>query len=154
MLLQRGLSTDAARSSPEQRQKVVRDMNLSGYEFALIGGGFTIIGALLGQWMAYRFSTRLHKWLAKQAAGIKLSAASFEILARVEPQTKIGGVNPKLVFREHFPVQQAAAFAFESFLSVRDRLRFRKAWDEHRRKRNRSRRSYEAIRRRGWVQTS
>lgn len=34
-------------------------MNLSAYEIALISGGFTLVGLLLGAWVGYYFSIRL-----------------------------------------------------------------------------------------------
>ena len=32
------------------------NFNLTGYELALIAGGFTVIGAMLGNWVSHRFS--------------------------------------------------------------------------------------------------
>ena len=55
-------------------------MHLTAYEIALIGGGFTIVGALLGGWITYRFALCLSKINAIREAGARLRCSGDTIL--------------------------------------------------------------------------
>jgi len=110
---------------------MAEEIAISTYGLALIGGGFTIVGALLGAWITYRFSVRLTLLNAKREAGIRLRAAFATELGALDPVAgdKIEAVNNYLVMA--FPKHRDAVMEFAYYLKGTERECFKSAWKEY-----------------------
>jgi hypothetical protein len=106
-------------------------MNLNPYEIALIAGGFTIIGTLLGGWITYRFAISLSRTNAKRDAGRKLRDAFAPELAALHPLQFNGGFNYAEMLRQAFDRHNMAVIEFEFYLFGKQLDRFKKAWNEY-----------------------
>lgn len=80
-------------------------MEVSPYELALIGGGFTIAGTLAGAFITYRFALILGRKEAKRQAGRRLLDAFSTEMAKLNPNLEIypGAIKSTLIeaFEKH-----------------------------------------------------
>lgn len=80
-------------------------MEVSPYELALIGGGFTIVGTLAGAFITYRFALMLGRKEAKRQAGCRLLHAFSTEMATLNPNLNIypGAIKSTLIkaFEKH-----------------------------------------------------
>lgn len=110
-------------------------MNLSPYEIALIAGGFTIIGALIGAWIGYRNALKVHNIAEFNKAAAQFQNAFLGTILFLKDNVRIKGTGTSnkineflgtLIFRH-----MEALTRFEPFLTVKERKRIRCAWDEY-----------------------
>lgn len=103
-------------------------ITMSAYGLALIGGGFTAVGVLLGGWLTYRFSLRLAQFNAKREAGTRLRAAFAIELGALNPIStdKVESVDRYLAAA--FPKHREAVMEFAWYLHGAERKRFEAAW--------------------------
>lgn len=92
-------------------------MEVSPYELALIGGGFTIAGTFAGSFITYRFALILGKIEAKRQAGRRLIDAFSMEMATLNPNLDIypGAIKSTLInaFEKHRKAMIEYAFYLE-----------------------------------------
>ena len=106
-------------------------MNLSAYEIALIAGGFTIIGTLLGAWITYRNALEIQKIEEFNKASAVFRATFvdeiFHIRRNVEPFFKRFGER-----REDIAIaNEKAKIIFEVFLPNDKLSGFNAVWEQY-----------------------
>ena len=106
-------------------------MNLSPYEIALIAGGFTIVGTLLGAWLGYRFSLSLTNVTQRRRAAMKFREAFKDELLALNPAQYAMKVDLATFLENAFPKHRAAVFDFAYFLEPTERTAFYTAWREY-----------------------
>lgn len=114
---------------PSGASKAMSDgLTVSAYGLALIGGGFTAVGVLLGGWLTYRFSLNLARWNAKHEAGARLRAAFAKELGALNPVStdRIESVDQYLTVA--FPKHRDAVGEFAWYLKDTERKLFEQAW--------------------------
>lgn len=103
-------------------------MEVGAYEIALISVGGTVVGALLGAWIAYRFSLKLSDINVRRDANRRLIATFHRELADIYPTP----VNwPKVIdnfLRSKFSILQAAVGEFRHYLPAQEWEDFDRAW--------------------------
>ena len=104
------------------------EVTVSAYGLALMGGGFTVVGALMGGWLTYRFSLHFTRWNAKREAGARLRAAFVTELGALAPVStqKVERVDQYLTAA--FPKHREAVMEFAWYLQGAERQRFEDAW--------------------------
>lgn len=105
-------------------------VQISPYEIALIGGGFTIIGALLGAWITYKFALQLRNKDARREAGRRLRETFSDLVAVVNDPDYSTKDNPIFgkALQDSFPGQTAAINELAFHLSGPEREKLYKAW--------------------------
>jgi hypothetical protein len=106
-------------------------LNFSAYEIALIAGGFTIVGTLLGAWLGYRLSLSLTNVTERRRAAIKFREAFKEELLALNPAQYAMKVDLATFLENAFPKHRAAVFDFAYFLEPKERTAFYAAWYEY-----------------------
>ena len=105
-------------------------MNLSAFEIALIAGGFTIVGVLLGTIITYRFALRLSDIADKRLVGTKLREAFAPELATLHYPPE--GITIEWavteILKKSFDKHYTAVSEFRRFLSGKELTAFNKAW--------------------------
>jgi len=103
-------------------------LEVGAYEIALISVGGTVVGALLGAWIAYRFSLKLSDINVRRDANRRLIATFHRELADIYPTP----VNwPKVIdnfLRSKFSILQAAVGEFRHYLPAQEWEDFDRAW--------------------------
>jgi len=106
-------------------------LSLSAYEIALIGGGFTLLGVLVGGLISYYFSTILinRQEFNKAAAEFRATFVDdiFRIQRSVENTHNVWGERPGDIAIAN----EKAKIIFESFLTGDRACCFNSAWDEY-----------------------
>ena len=110
-------------------------MKITAYDLALIAGGFTIIGALIGALAAYWLTTYLEKNKEHRAACATLRAAFAPTLALIYIARNHGTHNRpdidthiKSALLDH----GAAIEDFRPFIAGSDSTAYQKAWEDYR----------------------
>ena len=103
-------------------------MNIGLYEIALIGVGGTIIGALLGAWITYRFALKLSIINNRQEANRKFLSAFHNVLSEIYPTPVSWPDDIDYFLRERFSLLQAAIGEFRHYLPTEEWDDFDKAW--------------------------
>ncbi|MCK4828210.1 hypothetical protein KA005_71430 [bacterium] len=110
-------------------------MQTSPYEIALIAGGFTIIGALIGGWIGYRNALRLHNITEFNKAAADFRNAFLPLTTFLKYNANIGGLgssnNLREILRTGYLCHLKALEIFKSYLSATDRAAINNAWDEY-----------------------
>jgi len=106
-------------------------LNLSAYEIALIAGGFTIVGTLLGAWLGYRFSLSLAKVNDRRRAAMKLRDAFKDELLALNPAKHAIEIDLATFLENAFPKHRAAIFDFAYFLEPKERSALYATWYEY-----------------------
>jgi hypothetical protein len=112
-------------------------LNLSAYEIALIAGGFTIIGALLGAWIGYRNALKLHSIVEFNKAATEFRNAFLHelIFLRHNASTPEGERNYTTLnefLQDGYIHRHLRAFEiFKNYLSPSERVNIAKAWKEY-----------------------
>jgi hypothetical protein len=111
-------------------------MNVGAYEIALIGGGFTILGALIGALVGYWLARLLANRYAIIAAKSKLRSAfsgaqAIITVARLHAEGDHRRPSVSDFVREAFVVHAAAIEEFRPFVCAKDREAYQKAWQEY-----------------------
>lgn len=102
-------------------------MNVSPLEIALIGGGFTILGALIGLIGADKLANRN----AKRDAGRRLREAFAPELAALDPKVEKKDIDIETLLQTAFPKHHIAVIEFRSYLRGEKLNRFERAWKEY-----------------------
>ena len=103
-------------------------MEVGVYEIALIGVGGTVVGALLGAWIAYRFSLKLADINARQEANRRFIATFHRELADIYPTPVNWPSHISRYLGEKFTTLQAAVGEFRNYLPVEEWEAFDSAW--------------------------
>ena len=106
-------------------------MNITPYEIALIGGGFTIVGVLIGSLVTYLFSVKLADNNSRREAGRRLREAFAEELALLHPENLQNDLNVGLVLKEAFPKHSRAVIEFSYYLHNSEKQSFQEAWKSY-----------------------
>ena len=112
-------------------------MNLSPYEIALIAGGFTIIGALLGSWIGYRNALKLHNIVEFNKAATEFRNAFLYELIFLKHNACIpeGGRTyttlNEFLFAGYVHRHLKAFEVFRNYLFGEERANIDKAWQDY-----------------------
>ena len=108
-------------------------MKVDAYDIALIGGGFTIVGALLGALVGYWLARLLAERNALISARAKFRAAFAPAIATIYLARHHGDHDRPIVgdlLKEQLLGHASAVEEFRPFVS--DRAAYQKAWEEYR----------------------
>ncbi len=83
-------------------------MELGSYEIALIAGGFTIAGTLVGSFVTYRFALKLASVNSRRDAGRRLREAFAPELAALHPVTGPKDVDVEGLLQASWPKHHSA----------------------------------------------
>lgn len=103
-------------------------MNIGAYEIALIGIGGTIIGAIIGAWLTYRFSLYLSDINDRREASRKFLSTFHNELSDIYPTPVNWPENIDSFLRSKFKFLQAAVGEFRHYLPTKDWDSFDEAW--------------------------
>lgn len=103
-------------------------MELGPYEIALIGVGGTIVGTLIGAWIAYRFSIKLSEINARREANHRLINAFHRELSEIYPTPVNWPEDIDNFLRSKFSNLQAAVGEFRHHLPCGELAGFDNAW--------------------------
>ncbi len=103
-------------------------MNIGAYEIALIGIGGTIVGAILGAWLTYRFSLNLSDINDRREANRKFLSTFHNELSDIYPTPVNWPDDIDSYLRSKFKFLQAAVGEFRHYLPIDEWDSFDKAW--------------------------
>jgi hypothetical protein len=103
-------------------------LEVGAYEIALIGVGSAVVGALLGAWIAYRFSLKLAESNVRREANRRLIAIFHRELADIYPTPVNWPEDIDNFLRSKFSILQAAVGEFRHYLPVQEWDDFDRAW--------------------------
>ena len=103
-------------------------MEIGAYEIALIGVGGTVVGALLGAWIAYRFSLKLADINVRREANRRLIAVFHSELSDIYPTPVNWPKDIDNFLHSKFSILQAAVGEFRHYLPVHEWEDFDRAW--------------------------
>jgi hypothetical protein len=111
-------------------------LNLSPYEIALIAGGFTIIGVLLGAWIGYKNALKLYNIVEfNKATTIFRNAFSNELIFLKHNAIvgKMGSTdNLGECLRAGYIARHLKAFEiFKTYLTPKERMAIEKKWEKY-----------------------
>jgi len=113
-------------------------MNLTPYDIALIGGAFTILGALISSIFGYWFAKLVAHHTARLSARALLQAAFAPTLARLasDRAKKIFPDDPAIdrFLLDHLEHHALVVEKFRPFVRRRDSSAFQKAFEQYRRR--------------------
>jgi hypothetical protein len=109
-------------------------MELSAYELALIGGGFTLAGALIAALVAYWFAVKAEELKERRAACASLRAAFAPSLATIylgrhhgdHDRPQVGNILKESLLTHASNIEEFRPFA-------RNEVAYQQAWEEYRR---------------------
>lgn len=99
-------------------------MQLSAYEIAIIGGGFTVVGVLLGSYITYRFALILGRKDAKRSCGRRLLEAFSTEMAILNPTLDIYPGEIKKILLDSFHKHRAAMIEYSFHLTGKDKIEY------------------------------
>src|SRR5260370_1353773 len=108
-------------------------MELSAYELALIGGGFTLAGAFIAALVAYWLTVMLEKSRERRAACAKLRSAFAPALAAIYLGRHHGTHDRPVVgnaLKDSLLAHASAVEEFRPFAS--DQTTYQHAWEDYR----------------------
>ena len=110
-------------------------MILTAYEIALISGGFTIIGALIGGFTGYYFSTRLINRQDFNKAAAEFRNAFTNQLNVLKSDVNSGRGDTSNIgeyLRAHYVGYHLSAFeVFRNYLTPKERISMDSMWKEY-----------------------
>jgi hypothetical protein len=111
-------------------------MNLTAYELSLISGGFGIVGAILGAYIGYYFSTRLINRQDFNKAASEFRNAFINQLNFLKSGVNTGSGDTSNIgeyLRANYVGSHLSAFeVFKNYLPTSERVAIDKAWEEYR----------------------
>ena len=108
-------------------------MFLTPYQLALIAGGFTILGALLGNWISHRFSDYRDRRKERNDAAAKFRSAFTEIRKTIRESQP--GIRSRRqtdffqLFTDSYHAQYDAMLHFKDYLNNKEQEAIEKAWE-------------------------
>jgi hypothetical protein len=106
-------------------------MNLNAYDIAVIGSGFTILGALIGALATFYFAIELARRNAKWDAGRRLRESFAPELAVMHPDQGKQDVNVEQLLQTAFPRHSQAVMEFRFYLKEKEKQKFDRAWEAY-----------------------
>jgi len=106
-------------------------MALTAYDIALIGGGFTVLGALIGASVTYCLALELARRNAKRDAGRRLREAFALELALMHPEHGKKDIKVEQILQDAFPKHSQAVIEFAFHLKDNEKKKFLKTWKEY-----------------------
>ena len=108
-------------------------MNLSAYEIALIAGGFTIIGTLLGAWITYRNALAIQKVAEFNKAAAEFRVAFIPEQRLLDPHSLADRAGWYAFNITQFAIDrhEIAMIRFEPFVCKSKNEEYKKAWKEY-----------------------
>lgn len=111
-------------------------MNLTPYELALIAGGFTIVGALVGAWIAFRNAISVYKLDEFNKAAAVFRCAFYPDIIYLKHGSRIEGVGhadnlSAFLLQGYLHRHLKAMETFKDFLSPRNRKGIDKEWQKY-----------------------
>jgi len=103
-------------------------LEVGAYEIALIGVGGALVGALVGAWIAYRFSLKLADNNARREANRRLISAFHSELSDIYPTPVNWPNNIDSFLKSKFSKLQAAVGEFRHYLPIQEWQAFDTAW--------------------------
>jgi len=107
----------------------------SPYEIAIIAGGFTILGALIGGWIGYRNALKIHNISEFNKAASQFKNAFLGTILFLGDNIRIKGTGTSNRINEFLRTlifkHMKALARFEPFLNARERKRIRHTWNEY-----------------------
>ena len=119
----------------EQRSPIEMNFNLTGYELALIAGGFGIIRALLGNWVGHRFTESRDRRKEFNDAATEFRREFTEMVKTIReshPGTRRFETTCFFqLFTSTYNTQYNALLHFKAHLNKKDQEKIEKAWEDH-----------------------
>jgi hypothetical protein len=107
--------------------------NVTAYDIAIIGGGFTIAGALIGAVVAYWLTTKLEVFKERRAACANFRAAFSTAIAQIYLARHHGTHDTPMVGNILKDALVSHASAVEEFRPfVNDSAAYQEAWEQYR----------------------
>lgn len=109
-------------------------MNLSAYEIALIAGGFTIIGTLLGAWITYRNALEIQKVAEFNKAAAEFRIAFIEEQRLLDPHSfadRASAGSVSSIIKNAIDKHERAMIRFEPFVCKSKIEEYKKAWKDY-----------------------
>lgn len=110
-------------------------MNLSPYEIALIAGGFTILGTILGAWIGYRNALNLYNVTEFNKAATTFRNAFYPELIFLKHNAKIAEAGSSSDLGEFlfsgYLRHLKALEVFKNHLTAKEKIYIDKAWQEY-----------------------
>jgi hypothetical protein len=114
-------------------------LNFGPYEIALIGGGFTLLGVLVGGLIGYRFSLALVKRQEFAKAASAFKSAFIQELRYLDHRyapNRMGSDGVYKTLSDAFDRHEIAVINFRPYLCRKQRIGFDRAWDDYCNKEN------------------
>lgn len=114
-------------------------MNVSAYEIAIIGGAFTVLGALIGAIVGYWLSRLLAEKQAYTVACSKLRASFAPTLGQIYLAQKHGNHDRPCIdtfVKDNLLVHASAIEEFRSHVSCKNSKAYQSAWEDYRKTAN------------------
>lgn len=99
-------------------------MQLSPYEIAIIGGGFTVVGTLLGGFITFRFALALSRIEAQKNSGRRLVEAFSSELSILNPDLEIYPGEIKKILLDARHKHRSAMFEYGFYLTGNEKIRY------------------------------
>lgn len=111
-------------------------MQTTPYEIAIIAGGFTIVGALLGAWIGYRNALNLYNVTEFNKAATTFRNAFYPELIFLRHNAKVAEAGSssdfgEFLFHGYIHRHLEAFEVFRDYLSTEEKARIDKAWQEY-----------------------
>jgi hypothetical protein len=106
-------------------------MEVTPYALALIAGGFTVVGTLVGAFVTYRLAVMLARSNAKRDAGRRLREAFAPELAALDHATRRNGLDVEQLLQTAWPRHHAAVNELAVHLDTTRRRAFLDAWRKY-----------------------
>lgn len=107
--------------------------NVTAYDIAIIGGGFTVVGALIGAVVAYWLTAKLEAFKERSVACANLRSAFAPAIAQIYLARHHGTHDTPVVgniLKDSLVSHASAVEEFRPFAS--DGISYQEAWEEYR----------------------
>jgi hypothetical protein len=108
-------------------------LNLGPYEIALIAGGFTIIGVLLGAWIGYRNALSLQSIVEfnKAAANFRSAFIKEQRLLAADSLADKTGLTASDIIKAAIDRHEIAMIGFKPFICKSEIINYENAWKDY-----------------------
>lgn len=106
--------------------------NITAYDLAIIAGGFTVVGALIGALVAYWLSIKLSDSQNRAIASANFRAVFMPVVAQMKIEQKYGRTNEiDRILTDAFIPMSVAIETFRPFVKSKDREAYQQAWENY-----------------------